>query len=196
MASLTTQVEHVVRAGGLLSPVAFVLVYVVLTVLLVPGSIPTVAAGALFGPLWGSVLTILGATLGASAAFAIARRGGRDAVQRRLGARAHRLDCWLADHGFLAMVYARLIPLVPFNVANYAAGVSGVRPRAYVVATAVGIVPGTIAFVVLGSSLTDPRSSGFVASVGAIVALALAALLVDRRAGRARLLRVARRPAT
>lgn len=164
------EVESVVDDSGLLGPVVFVALYAALTVLLVPGVVLTLAAGALFGPWIGTLLTVLGATAGASAAFAIARRLGRDPLGAVSGQRVARLNSWLAERGFRAVLYARLVPIVPFSALNYAAGLTDLRPRDYVAATAIGIVPGAFAYAALGGSLGDPRSTAFLGAV-ALVAL-------------------------
>lgn len=181
---MTHQIEQFVSGAGLLGPLLFVLTYAVLTVLLVPGSVSTLAAGALFGALWGTVLTVIGATLGATAAFALARRGGRARVQRAAGPRVERVDEWLSGRGFLAVLYVRLFPIVPFSAFNYAAGLSGISRRDYVAGTAIGIVPGTFAFVALGDALGKPGSPKFLIALALVVVLAVAAPLVDRVRGR------------
>lgn len=178
---MTEQLEQFVESAGVLAPLVFVLAYAVLTVGMVPGSLLTVAAGALFGPVWGSVLTIIGASIGAMGAFAAARRLGRARVERRMGKRSVRIDGWLTQSGFRAMLILRLLPVVPFNVVNYAAGLTAIRPRDYALATVIGIVPGTVAFVALGSSLSDPGSPAFWGSLGAVVALILVTAIVQRR---------------
>lgn len=177
---MTTQIEHLVHGAGLGAPIAFVAIYALLTVALVPGSAPSLAAGALFGAAWGSLLTVIGATLGATAAYVFARRVGRAPLRARTGARFARLDDWVARRGFRAVLYVRLIPIFPFNAVNYAFGMTSVTPRAYVVATAIGIVPGTVAFVALGSSLRDPGSTGFLVALGAVAALTAGGLLAGR----------------
>ncbi len=87
---------------------------------------------------------------------------------------------WRA-RGLLALLYARLIPIVPFNLLNYAAGVSGMSTRGYVIATAVGIVPGTIAYTTLGHASAHPGSTPFVVSLGAVALLTLLARTLSHR---------------
>lgn len=176
--------ESWVDSAGSFAPVAFILAYVVLTILLFPGSIATVASGVLFGPVWGSVLTVIGATIGATAAFAIARHLGRERVHSRLGPRLLRFDESLTRTGFISVLILRLLPIAPFNVSNYALGVTGIELRPYVLATAVGIVPGTVAYVALGSTVRDPTSIGFILSVAAVLILTAIAYLLNRRNGR------------
>lgn len=173
-------IQATVDDAGPLAPLAFVALYAVLTVLLVPGAFVTAAAGALFGTVLGTLLAVVGATLGAIAAFFIARRLGREQVEQIAGRRIGAVDGWLRRRGLLAVLYLRLIPLVPFSALNYAAGVTAVRPRDYVLGTVVGIVPGAFAYAALGGSLSDPTSPQFVAAVALVVVLAVGAPLVDR----------------
>lgn len=173
--------RNFVEAAGPLQALVFVVAYVILTVLLVPGTIPSVAAGAIFGPVWGTLLTLTGATIGAVAAFETARALGRERVRARLGRRTDAADRWVRSRGLLGVITLRLVPVVPFNVLNYAFGLSTVQRRNHVIGTALGIVPGTVAFVALGSSIADPGSPGFLASLTAVIVL----VVVSTRRARA-----------
>lgn len=177
---LRAELEQFIDSTGALGPAVFIVVYVVLTVAFVPGTIPSLAAGALFGAVWGSALTIIGATLGAALAFEIARRLGRERLERRIGRRAATADRWIGHRGLRGVLTLRLVPLVPFNALNYGFGLSSVRRRDHLVGTAVGIVPGTVSFVALGDSITDPGSTGFLLSLGAVLLLVAVSVLVPR----------------
>jgi uncharacterized membrane protein YdjX (TVP38/TMEM64 family) len=174
------ELQQVVDDAGPAAPVVFCLLYAGLTLLLFPGAIITAAGGTLFGVALGTALSVAGATLGATGAFLVGRRLGREQVEEIAGPRVGRIDRWLTRHGFLAVLYLRLVPVLPFNVLNYAVGVSGVRRWEYVVATALGIVPGAFAPSALGASLDDPTSTQFLVAVGLVVALAAGAPLVRR----------------
>lgn len=176
--------RDLVESTGAAGPVVFVVAYVALTVAMVPGSVPSLAAGALFGAVWGSVLVVVGATLGAVAAFEIARRLGRERVRRRFGERVARADDRIGEEGLVAVLGLRLLPVVPFNALNYALGLSAVTRRDNLIGTAVGIVPGSVAFVALGDSITEPTSAGFLVSVAAIVLLIVAGTWRRRRGRR------------
>ena len=152
-----------------------------LTVALVPGTIPSLAAGVLFGPLWGAILVVGGATIGATAAFEIADRLGRDRIRRLLGPRAAATDAWIGARGLRGVIALRLLPLVPFNALNYAFGLSSVSRRDDAIGTLVGIVPGSVAFVALGDSITDPGPPAFVLSLSAVAVLIAASTLAGRR---------------
>lgn len=174
------RVQTSIQSAGPVAPLLFVLVYAVLTVLMFPGSVLTVAAGVVFGTALGTTLSVLGASLGAAGAYLVGRRLGRGAVVELAGGRLEQLDGWLGRRGFVAVLYARLLPFVPFNLLNYAASVTGVRFRDYLAATVLGIVPGTFAFAALGGSFEDPTSPAFLAAVGLIIALAVAGPLAQR----------------
>lgn len=174
-------IRDVVDGAGWWGPALFVLAYAVLTVLLVPGSPLTIAAGVLFGPWLGTGLVVVGATVGATGAFVWGRRLGRDAVAGLTGDRFARVDGWLRDRGVLAVLYVRLVPVLPFSLLNPVAGVTGITLRDFVVGTAVGIVPGAFAFASLGGSFDDPTSPSFLGAIGLLVVLAVGAPLVDRR---------------
>lgn len=155
--------------------------YVVLTLLFVPGTIPSLAAGALFGPVSGTLLTLTGATLGAAGAFEFARRLGRSRTERLLKGRAAAADTWIGERGLGGVIGLRLLPVLPFNALNYAFGLSSVSRRDHLLGTAIGIVPGTVAFVALGDSITRPGSLGFLISIGAVLLLFAASALHGRR---------------
>lgn len=174
-------IRDTVDRAGLWGPALFMVAYAVLTVLLVPGSPLTVAAGVLFGPWVGTLLVVVGATAGATGAFLWGRRLGRAAIARLTGDRFDKVDGWLHDRGLLAVLYVRLVPLLPFNLLNPVAGVTGVTLRDFVVGTAVGIVPGTFAYAALGGTFDDPTSPLFLGAVALLVVLAVGAPLVDRR---------------
>lgn len=173
-------VARVVEDGGLAGPLVYVALYAVLTMLLFPMAVVTAVGGALFGAVLATTLTVVGATIGATAAFAIGRRLGRDEVERIAGRRIGRIDGWLERRGFVAVLYLRLVPLVPFGALNYAAGITAVTRRDYVLGTAVGIVPGAFAYAALGGTLDDPSSPAFLGAVGLVVALAVAGPVVER----------------
>lgn len=174
-------IQELVRAAGWAAPVVFVLAYAVATVALVPGAPMTALGGVLFGPVAGTGLVVIGATAGAAGSFWLSRRLGRARVRRFLGPRLRRADGWLERRGFGAMLALRLVPIVPFNVLNYAAGLSRLRARPYVVATALGIVPGAFAYASVGGNLDDPLSARFLGAVALVVVLAGAGALAKRR---------------
>jgi len=141
---------------GALAPIIYMFVYAVAPALFLPGLPVTIVGGILFGPLWGVVYTIIGSTLGACLAFLVSRYLARDWVGGQLKSpRWRRLDQGVEKHGWKVVAFTRLIPLFPFNLLNYAFGLTRIGFRQYAVSTFLCMLPGCIAFIVFSSSLLD-----------------------------------------
>jgi uncharacterized membrane protein YdjX (TVP38/TMEM64 family) len=182
---------------GIWAPVAFAVLYAVATVAFVPGSVLSLAAGALFGIAGGVAVVFVGATAGAAAAFLIARYVARGAVERRL-ARDRRfaaIDRAVGEDGRRIVLLLRLSPVFPFNLLNYALGLTRVRFADYLIAS-LGMIPGILLYVYSGRVAGDlarvATGAGVERGVGyyAVLALGLAAtvavtVVVTRRARRA-----------
>lgn len=141
---------------GALAPVVYMLVYTLAPALFLPGLPITIAGGVLFGPFWGVVYTITGATSGACVAFLVSRYAARDLIEARLtGSRWRRLESEVEKHGWKVVAFTRLIPLFPFNLLNYALGLTKISFIEYALATFVCMLPACIAFIVFSSSLLD-----------------------------------------
>lgn len=162
-----SDVRATVEAAGVWAPLAFLALQAGLTVGPVPRTVFTLVAGALFGWALGLVLTLVATTLAAVIAFALVRAtGGRLVECYARGRAVSWVRLRLDHHGLLAVTSLRLVPAVPFAALNYLSGLSAVRFWPYLLGTAVGIVPGTIAIVVLGDAVTGtPPPALIVASV-------------------------------
>ena len=180
----TAQVDAWAAGGGVWVPALFVVGYAAATLLLLPKNVLSAAAGLVFGLGVGLVLVWVAAMLGAAASFWLGRRLGRDGVQRLAGRHLARLDALVLRHGVLAVLVARLVPVVPFTAVNYGSGLTGVGFRAYLLATAIGIVPGTVAYVAVGAYGTDPASWPFLAATGVLLGLTAAGAWWSRRQAR------------
>ena len=134
--------------------VGFTVVYATSVVLMAPGSALTLASGYLFGPLIGALLATASATLGASIAFLIARKVARGPVRRRVEAdrRFRAVDQAVAERGAWVVLLLRLSPIVPFNLLNYAMGLTSVRFGSFVLASVFGMLPGAAAYAFIGAS--------------------------------------------
>lgn len=172
---LREQVEAAGPAGALV----FVLGYSLLCLLPAPKGLLTALGGLLYGWLLGALLSWAAAMLGAFAAFGLGRLLGREAVSRLARGRLERADRLLGEHGLGAVVAVRLVPVIPFTAINYLAGLTGVGLGAYLLGSALGMVPGSLAYAALGAWGTDPW--GLFAGLAALVALGLAGGLVARR---------------
>jgi uncharacterized membrane protein YdjX (TVP38/TMEM64 family) len=166
---------------------AFIAAYAVVAGLGLPGTPMTLAGGALFGAVGGTFANWTGATIGATAAFFLARALGSDAVRRILGKNAGLLDRLIANAGFLAMLRLRLIPVVPFNALNFGAGLAGVKPSTYLASTALGIIPGTAVYTYFADALLagadGARESAFtqlLIAAGLLIALSFIPTIAKR----------------
>lgn len=162
------------RAMPLLIPL-FLLAYTAAVAFALPASVLTLAGGALFG-LWGGIaLNWCGAMAGATVAYLFAHVLCNDACREMLGRRGQQLDRIAAEHGFLGTLRLRLIPVFPFALVNYGAALAGVRRRDYLLATALGILPGTAVYTYFADSLLQGAAG---ASRHALVRVSIAGALL------------------
>jgi uncharacterized membrane protein YdjX (TVP38/TMEM64 family) len=159
----------------------FIAVSATLTVCLFPGPLLAGASGLLFGTALGTPVSIASATLGAVLAFLLARRIAHDAVVELQGRRLAALRAWVGRRGFLSVLYARLAPGLPYNLVNYAAGLSPVTLRAFTAATALGCAPRAFAYTALGGSLNNLGSPEAIIAIVVLVVMAVAGLVFGRR---------------
>lgn len=148
---------------GLLAPFVFLAAYTVCTIVGVPGLILTLTGGLVFGSLAGGLLVEVGASLGATGAFFLARAAGRDVVARIIkGNVIERFDHRLSGAGLPAVVFSRVVPVFPFTYMNFMWGVTGIRTRDYIVGTVVGMIPACFVYANIAASVarslegTDP----------------------------------------
>lgn len=191
------EVLEAVEGLGHWAAVAFVGLYAAATVAWIPGSLLTLAAGAIFGLVQGTLYTLVGATLGAALAFLVARYLARSTLEARLGGhpRLQAIDEALGREGAKVVFLVRLSPVFPFNALNYALGLTRVGFRDYVLASAVGMVPGTFLYVYVGHTAgriaadaagMASRSPGYYVLLAAgLLATVAVTVLVTRTARRA-----------
>ncbi len=152
-----------------------------LTVAFFPGPLLAGASGLLFGTAAGFPLSLCAAVLGASAAFLIARAAGREPVERLAGPRVRALRDAVARRGFLAVLYARIVPGVPYNLVNYGAGLTAIRLPVFAAATALGAAPRAFAYTALGGSLDDLGSPEAIIAIVVLVVMAVGGLVALHR---------------
>ncbi len=160
----TASVTHLIlrlasflRGVGALGVLVYALAYIVATLFFLPGSLLTAAAGFAYGPLWGTLLVSPVSVAAATLAFWLGRSVARDWVSRRLAGqpRFGAIDQAIGQRGFFIVLLVRLSPILPFNLLNYALGLTRVRLRDYVPASFAGMLPGTLLYVYLGSLVTS-----------------------------------------
>jgi uncharacterized membrane protein YdjX (TVP38/TMEM64 family) len=149
-----------VEGLGVWGPLVFVGVYGLAPALFVPGAVLTLAGGALFGPLVGALLSLAGATVGATVAFLIARYLAADWIERRLGQRLQAMKAGVEHEGWRFVAFVRLVPVFPFNFLNYALGLTRLSVRTFALTSLLTMAPGALAYAYLGSAGWEVVSGG------------------------------------
>ena len=149
-----------VEGLGVWGPLVFVGVYSLAPALFFPGAVLTLAGGALFGPLLGAFLSLAGATVGATVAFLLARSVAADWVEQRLGRRLQAIKAGVEREGWRFVAFVRLVPVFPFNLLNYALGLTRLSVRTFAVTSMVTMAPGALAYASLGSAGREAISGG------------------------------------
>ncbi|GMA29470.1 TVP38/TMEM64 family protein [Arenivirga flava] len=174
------EIRDMVAAFGFWGGLVFVVGYGLASLVPIPKSVVSIAAGLVWGLGLGVLLVTVASMLGAALAFFIGRGLGQDLLRRIMGDHLRRADEALSDHGLKALILLRLIPVLPFTVINYSAGLTRVSRRDYALGTLIGTIPGTVVFVAIGAygfHLGWP----FFAAVAAVAAVGGAAWLLVRR---------------
>ena len=171
-----------IQSVGLWAPALYMLLYTLAPVLFLPGLPITLVGGILFGSFWGVIYTIFGATAGACLAFLVARYVGRNWIFGKLkNPRWRKLDEGVKQQGWKMVAFTRLIPLFPFNLLNYAFGLTKIGFIPYALTSFICMLPACIAFIVFSSSLLDIIKGkippAFIIGIGLIIIVLLAPVL-------------------
>lgn len=164
---------------GIAAPLVFIAIYVVATVAFLPGTPLTLLAGLVFGPVFGTLWAVIGATIGATLAFLVGRYAARGLVERWTAKdeRIRRLDEGVERQGWRMLLITRLVPVFPFNLQNYAYGLTRIGLGTYVLLTAVCIIPGAAVYTLAGGSLAtagqDPTRTFVYLGVAAVLFVAV-----------------------
>jgi len=157
------------KQAGIWAPIIYIVLYTVGTILILPSTPLNMSGGAIFGPWMGTLWTSLAAVIAAVVAFAFTRTVGRDTVERKLAGRWEAMDAEMRHGGLFYMFAIRLLPIIPYGLVNFAAGLTSIRFRDYLVGTVLGTIPGILPFVLMGSglrSLTTGNVLPFMAALG------------------------------
>lgn len=166
-----------VRQLGWLAPLVFIACYAIATVFFLPGLLFTLAGGVLFGPLYGTLYNLVGATIGATLAFLTARYIAYDWVTQRTGNRLQQLVKGVEEEGWRFVAFVRLVPLFPFNLLNYALGLTRLRLSHYIITSFIFMAPGGAAYTYLGYAGREVAGGGENFIKKALLALAVIATI-------------------
>ena len=169
--------ESWVKNAGSAGPIVFMLIYVIGTVFFLPGAVLTLAGGALFGPVFGAFYNLTAATIGAMISFLAARYLAHDWVEKKTGGRMKQLKQGVEGEGWKFVAFVRLVPLFPFNVLNYALGLTKIKFSHYSIATYIFMLPGAVAYTYLGYVGREAVAGGDGLIQKIMLALALLAIV-------------------
>ncbi|GMT42859.1 MAG: TVP38/TMEM64 family protein [bacterium] len=171
----TQRLGALLGSMGVWAPVVFVLIYAAAMMLGLPGTVFTVVGGLAFGKWYGTILNVVGATIGASGAFWVARLIVKESLSKKLKGQKwfDKFDTGLKENGISYMLFVRLVPLFPFNGLNFGSGITGVSFRDYFIGTAIGIIPATFVFTNAAAEIGESAAAGFKLTGGMISALLL-----------------------
>ena len=180
------QLQQALQQTGGWAPVLYIGVFVLLRAFFFPVAVLALAGGLLFGLWWGSVYTFIGAVLNCALMFLLARYVGRSQVQRLVEQKLspqwqRRLQMANGKEGFLLLIILRLIPAVPYNLINYTFGLTGISFSSYLLASAIGIIPGTFAFINIGDKTLEAGSPSFWIAIGLLVLLLVVTGLLGKK---------------
>ncbi|MEH2285538.1 MAG: TVP38/TMEM64 family protein [Nostoc sp.] len=146
------QIQALLKSSGIWAPVIYIALYVVATMLVLPSTVLNLTGGAIFGPWLGTVWTSVAAVIAAIIAFVFTRTIGRQTVAKRLAGRWQAMDAEVRRGGLFYMFAIRLVPIMPYGLVNFVAGLTSIGFKDYVLGTTLGTVPSVLPFVLLGSS--------------------------------------------
>jgi len=169
--------KEYIASYGVWAPLAYMIMFSVIP----SGSVIAIAGGMAFGIYWGTLYTIIGATLGATVAFLISRLLGRGAVEKLVKGKMLIVEEGIERGGFMLIFILRLIPLIPFNVISFGAGLTRIKFLDYLIATMIGIIPGSLVFVNLGDKALAARSPEFSWAVGLLLMLVIVSTIMKRK---------------
>lgn len=169
------QIQSWLRAMGIWAPIIYILLYTVGTILILPSTPLNLSGGAIFGVWWGTLWTTVAAIIAALVSFAFTRTVGRDYMSKKLAGRWEAIDAEMHQGGLFYMFAIRLLPIIPYGIVNFAAGLTSIRFRDYFIGTALGTVPGILPFVMIGAGL-QALSSGNIFPL--MIAFTLVGMLV------------------
>lgn len=164
-----------VERSSMWGPAVFIGIYMIAPALFLPGSVLTVAGGALFGPFAGALLSLIGATIGATVAFLLARYLAAEWVERRVSGHLQDIKERVEREGWRFVAFVRLVPIFPFNLLNYALGLTRLSVQTFAVTSFITMAPGALAYAYLGDAGREAVSGGPDLARKGLLALALLA---------------------
>lgn len=149
------QLEIWLETMGIFAPIIYIILYAIATLLILPSTPLNLTGGAIFGLGWGTLWTTIAALVAAIAAFVFTRTVGRKLITQKLAGHWQAVDAEIRQGGLFYMFAIRLLPIIPYGLVNFTAGLTSIKFKDYLLGTLLGTVPGILPFVMLGSGITQ-----------------------------------------
>lgn len=167
----SNSIKDYINSFGILAPIIYIIMFTLVPLTLFPDSILAVSGGMAFGLFYGTIYTTIGAVFGATLSFFMARYLGRDFVNKLVHGKGKWFEDGVEKRGFFIVLMLRLIPLVPFDIISYGAGLSKIKFKDFLFGTVIGIIPGVLIFTNIGDKCIDTSSSDFIISIALLILL-------------------------
>ncbi|GAA0091931.1 TVP38/TMEM64 family protein [Paraclostridium bifermentans] len=174
-------IQKYVTSFGKLAPLVYIIMFALVPLTLFPDSILAIGGGIIFGLYKGYIYTLVGALIGASLSFYISRKLGRNFVKKITKEKLDYIEEMINTKGFFVILLLRLIPLFPFDVISYGAGITNIKYRDFIFATIVGTIPGILVFTNIGAQSVDIGSNSFYLSIMALILLILSSIVLKNK---------------
>ena len=174
-------IQSYVSSFGKLAPLVYIVMFALVPLTLFPDSILAIGGGLIFGLWKGYVYTLIGALIGASLSFYISRKLGRNFVKKLTKEKLDNVESMINSKGFFVVLILRLIPLFPFDIISYGAGLTSIKYRDFLLATIIGTIPGILVFTNIGAQSVNIGSNSFYISIMALIVLVLLSILLKNK---------------
>jgi uncharacterized membrane protein YdjX (TVP38/TMEM64 family) len=174
-------IQSYVSSFGKLAPLVYIVMFALVPLTLFPDSILAIGGGLIFGLWKGYVYTLIGALIGSSLSFYISRKLGRNFVKKLTKEKLDNVESMINSKGFFVVLILRLIPLFPFDIISYGAGLTSIKYRDFLLATIIGTIPGILVFTNIGAQSVNIGSNSFYVSIMALIVLVLLSILLKNK---------------
>lgn len=174
-------IQAYVSSFGKLAPLVYIIMFALVPLTLFPDSVLAIGGGLIFGLAKGYIYTLIGALIGASLSFYISRKLGRNFVKKLTKEKLDGIESMINSKGFFVVLMLRLIPLFPFDIISYGAGLTSIKYKDFLLATIIGTIPGILVFTNIGAQSVNIGSNGFYISIMALILLVIASIFLKNK---------------
>lgn len=174
-------IKTYVESFGKIGALVYIIMFALVPLTLFPDSILAIAGGLAFGLAKGYIYTTIGALIGGSISFYISRKLGRNVVKKLTKEKLDNLEEMINERGFFIVFLLRLIPLFPFDIISYGAGLTSIGYKDFILATFVGTIPGILVFTNIGAESVNIGSNSFYISIAALILLFVISIFIKNK---------------